>query len=87
MDHESASRTLALVLVEMRDRAGASGAAVVHALNQRYPSLPVIGCCQSLDPRTAGDISAAAKLGMSRVVVCEYDDVRREIRSVLGSRD
>jgi AraC-like DNA-binding protein len=72
------------VILEMRDRTGALTMGVIIQLRERYPDIAVLAYCTPA-PGASADIVAAARAGVSGVLLRGYDDAGTAVRSALAS--
>ena len=72
------------VIVEPRDSAGAPCDALIATLRRRAPAVPVLAYCSPTASGSA-DILAAARAGVSGLLLRGHDDVGIALRSALAS--
>lgn len=72
------------VIVDVRDREGTPSAGAIASLRQQLPAVPVLAYC-SPAPTSSADLLAAARAGVSGVLLRGHDDVGVALRSALES--
>jgi AraC-like DNA-binding protein len=74
----------AIVVVDLRDRSGASTLPAVHAIREGFPSVPVIGYVH-VGTGASRDIIALARAGVNDLILRGIDDVGSAMRSAITS--
>ncbi len=73
-----------VVVLDMRDLAGASTLPAVRRVKDEYPSIPVVLYC-ALAPTTSRDVLEFARAGVNDLVLRGVDDLRTTLRSAVQS--
>ncbi len=73
-----------VIVVDMRDREGASTLATVRHIREAYPSVPVVLYC-AISPETSRDVLAFARAGVNDLVLRDVDDLRFTLRTALAT--
>lgn len=73
-----------VVVLDLRDRTGASTLPLVRTIRDGFPSVPVVAYC-NLTPDTSKDILALARAGVNDLILRGVDDVGVALRSAIAS--
>ena len=73
-----------VVVVDVRDRTGASTLPIVREIRDGFPSVPVVAYC-ALAPDTSRDILALARVGVNDLILRGVSDVGVALRSAIVS--
>ena len=72
----------AVVVMDLRDRTGQPTLPTVHAIRERFPSVPIVAYVH-LGPDTSRDILALARAGVNDLILRGVDDVGVALRSAI----
>lgn len=73
-----------VVVVDMRDREGASTLDSVRQIREFFPSIPVVLYC-AISPETSRDVLEFARAGVNDLVLRGVDDLRFSLRTALST--
>ena len=72
----------AVCVLDLRDRTGQPTLPTVHAIRERFPSVPIVAYVH-LGPDTSRDILALARAGVNDLILRGVDDVGVALRSAI----